>query len=81
MIILQDRQKWLDKKRNFMVGDIVLVKDDDLPRNQWSMGRITEVYHSNDGLVRSTNVCSSLNEQILPRSITKLVLLIGSDEQ
>jgi len=32
---LQQRQKWNQAKRNVKVGDIVLVKDEKLPRNQW----------------------------------------------
>ena len=81
LVIQQDRHKWLEKKRNFKVGDVVLVKDNDLPRNQWCTGRITEVFHSNYGLVRSANVRLPKTDSTFHRSITKLVLLFGVDEQ
>ena len=81
LIIQQDRQKWKKNKRNFAVGDVVLVKDSDLPRNQWCTARITEVFHGKDGLVRSANVRLPLTDNTLLRSITKLILIVGEDEQ
>ena len=80
LIILQERQKWHAKNRNFQIGDIVLMKDDDLPRNQWRMGRIIEVVKSNDGLVRVASIRLTPCGTILQRSITKFVLIIGIDE-
>ena len=32
--LLQERKKWLDKKRNFQNGDIVVLQDGDLIRNK-----------------------------------------------
>ena len=77
----QLRQKWQSDKRNFSVGDVVLIKDPDLPRNQWSAGRITEAFPGNDGLVRSANIRVPGQQGVVHRSITKLVLLVGSEEQ
>ena len=81
LIILQERQKWHEKKRNFLVGDIVLVKNEDLPRNQWKMGRIMEAITNKDGLVRVVNVRLTPCGTVLQRPITKIVLLIGIDEE
>ncbi|XP_046548997.1 uncharacterized protein LOC124258978 [Haliotis rubra] len=39
LLTLQKRQKWQAPKRNFKVNDIVLVKDDNLPRTITSPGR------------------------------------------
>ena len=39
---LQERQKWVRPRRNMQIGDIVLVKDDNTPRNQWQLARVTE---------------------------------------
>ena len=81
---LQNRVKWTNEKRNFAVGDIVLVKDSDARRNQWPMARVIEVHPSDDGLVRSVKVkmASKNNEQgsSLDRPISKLVLLLESEE-
>lgn len=46
------RQKWHLPQRNLKVNDIVIVKDDNLPRNQWQLGRVIETLQSSDGLVR-----------------------------
>lgn len=81
MVILQSRQKWSKTKRNFEVDDIVLVKEDKIPRNRWKMGRISEVFQSGDGLIRSASVCLSPCKTSLHRPVTKLVLLIGVEEQ
>ena len=32
---LQQRQKWVQPKRDIAVGDIVILKEDDSPRSQW----------------------------------------------
>ena len=51
---LQTRQKWTNTSRNFVVGDIVLVKDGDIFTNWngWSMARVEEVFPLDDGMVR-----------------------------
>lgn len=81
------RQKWHVPKRNIQIGDIVIVKDDDLPRNQWRLGRVKEVTVSTDGLVRKAKIClgdSKLDTKgkrlgkpsVIERPIQKLVLLL-----
>ena len=52
---LQHRQKWNQISRNFEVGDIVLLKDDQ-PRNSWPMARITETESDQNGMVRSVKL-------------------------
>lgn len=68
------RQKWQGERRNIKEGDIVLVKDVDLPRNQWPLGRVIESNPDEDGLVRRVKV--KLQSDILERTVHKLVLLI-----
>ena len=53
---LQRRAKWFDVKRNFKIGDLVLLKDENTPRYLWPLGLIVEVYKSDDKLVRSVKV-------------------------
>ena len=75
---LQQRQKWKKERRNFAVGDIVLVLDDKTPRNSWPLGRILEVYiNRNDGLVRSVKLKTGTSE--LRRPVSKIALLEGAD--
>ena len=73
-----------------MVRDIVLIADQGIPRNQWSMGRVFEVSKGNDGLVRrvklhvgSRNIDNKGRHKdelsVLERPIQKLILLLESD--
>lgn len=48
---LQTRGKWTSSKCDMTVGDVVLIKDENLPRNQWRVGPIHECYTDNDGHV------------------------------
>ena len=76
---LQPRGKWYKERKNISVGDIVLLIDKDAPRSAWNMGLITEVYHGNDGLVRSVQVKTASGTY--ERPITKLTILLSSEEQ
>ena len=53
---LQLRQKWIPVQRNLQVDDIVIVKDESLPRNRWKLGRVDETYPNDDGLIRKVRV-------------------------
>ncbi|KAK7890880.1 hypothetical protein WMY93_022843 [Mugilogobius chulae] len=46
--LLQERQKWNEKKRNLSVGDIVAIMDPSAPRGSWPLGKVLEgpVYRS-----------------------------------
>lgn len=50
------RQRWHTPKRNLLIGDIVIVKDNDLPRHKWLLGRIVGTTIDSDGLVRRVRV-------------------------
>ena len=76
--------KWALKKRNFSVNDIVIVKNDNQQRCEWPLARITKVFPSEDGMVRSVQLVTSgqddRSKQIeLTRPITKLVLLVEAE--
>ena len=78
---LQARQKWFHKKRNFEVNDVVLVKDVELPRNQWPLARVTKTFtDEEDGLVRKVQLQISTSKSELQRPIQKLVLLVEAEE-
>lgn len=53
---LQQRSKWRAERGNPSIGELVLVKDDLLPPQQWSLGHIVELHPGNDGLVRIVSV-------------------------
>ena len=52
---LQTRQRWNPTKRNFKVGDNVLVRGDVI-RNKWPMARILKTYSDEQGLVWSVQL-------------------------
>jgi hypothetical protein len=73
------------------VGDIVLIKDDNAPRNLWRKARVDEVYTDEDGLVRKVKLIVAnplLNERgkrsrvatFLERPIQKLVVLLKVED-
>jgi len=53
---LQARQKWVRAGRNVKVDDVVIIKDEGLPRNQWRLARVVETYPSDDALVRKVKL-------------------------
>ncbi|XP_023808300.1 uncharacterized protein LOC105355630 isoform X2 [Oryzias latipes] len=84
------RQCWHTPKRNLQIRDIVMIKDDDLPRTEWRLGRVLETTTDKDGCVRRVKIClgdrklskkgERINKQlVLERPVQKLVLLLESD--
>ncbi|KAI2647813.1 Xanthine phosphoribosyltransferase [Labeo rohita] len=56
LVNIAARQKWNVSKRNLEVDDVVMVKEENLPRSEWKLGRIQEVIFSGDGLVRRAKI-------------------------
>ncbi|XP_026015330.1 uncharacterized protein LOC113016608 [Astatotilapia calliptera] len=84
------RQRWHTPKRNLQIGDIVIMKDEDLPRNEWRLGRVVETTMDRDGLVRRVKLCLGdrklgkngerlTKRSVLERPVQKLVLLLEGD--
>ena len=71
---LQPRNKWIRPGRNFQIGDIVLLKEDQSPRNRWPMAKVVATHPDDQGQVRSVTVLTSYGSK-LERPINKLVLL------
>ena len=78
LVSLQSRHKWKDIQRNMELDDIVLLKEPNMQRNQWPLGRIVDVLPGNDGLVRTVKVKIASAKEPLLRPVTKLVLLLES---
>ncbi|GFW19429.1 sodium- and chloride-dependent glycine transporter 1 [Trichonephila clavipes] len=53
---LQQRNKWHFEKKNAKIGDMVIIKEDNLPSCQWSLGRINNIYPGKDSKVRVVEV-------------------------
>ena len=75
---LQQRQKWMNPRRNFTPGDIVLIINETSPKSLWPLGRIVRVKpNSKDGYVR--RVVLKTKSTVLERPVDKIVLLEASN--
>lgn len=73
LLNLQIRQKWKEPNKDNLINRIVLIRDDNLSRNEWKMARIEEVFLSKDGLIRSVGLKTPTG--FIRRPIHKLALL------
>jgi len=73
---LTERRKWMEKRPNLEVGDMVIISDPKSPRGHWPMGRITKVHPDAEGVVRSAII--KTKSGFFVRPITKLCLLESS---
>lgn len=71
-----NRTKWLMERRNLQEGDIVVIKEDNMPPNKWKLGRIEQLLPGEDNLVRTVILRTSSG--IYKRPITKLGLLVAN---
>lgn len=89
--MLQVRRKWVQPKRNLAIGDVVISKESEGARNKWPLGRVVQVYPSEDGFVRKVKLLMADGDlddwgkrqgppSYLERPIHKLVLLLTADE-
>ncbi len=63
---LNRRPCWKDRTCSFKVGELVLIKDDDIKRNKWPLGRVLEVKPGEDGVVRVVKVRTSSGSYVRP---------------
>lgn len=75
---MMNRPKWREAQNNLKPGQLVLIKNENLPPTFWAMGRILEVVKAKDGKVRSVKL--KLKDSILYRSVRKLCVLPTDDD-
>ena len=77
--MLQARRKWTNDQPNICVGDIVLLKDKEVARIYWPIGRITEIFSSDDDKIRKVKVTIVKNGETChyTRPIVDIILLIS----
>ena len=81
---LTRRQKWRKPSPCIQEGDVVLIRDKNLARNQWPMGRVQKTKPSSDGLIRKVTLTlpplpGRSATRSLDRAIQDLVLLVPGD--
>lgn len=74
---LQSRSKWQDTRPNLKKGDLVLLKDSQVKRNEWPMALITKTFPDQHGKVRKIELkvtrSGSANTSLRPISETILL--------
>ncbi|XP_035217043.1 uncharacterized protein LOC118190445 [Stegodyphus dumicola] len=74
---LQQRAKWFRASPNLKCGDLVLIKNEQLPPNQWKIGRIALIYPGSDKKVRVATIHTAAGD--FKRAVTKLCLIPNHD--
>lgn len=74
---LRNRKKWRQVSQNIKIGDIVLLKEDNVPPTTWPMGMVVQVHPGKDGLVRVVTI--KTNKTCLQRPVVKLAPLPFAD--
>ena len=79
---LQARRKWTSDRENIEIGDVVLLKDDEVARVQWPIARVTKVFPGDDKCIRTVEVQAYKNGTIVKyiRPVVKLILLVKDNE-
>ncbi|KAK3103582.1 hypothetical protein FSP39_020334 [Pinctada imbricata] len=75
---LQTRRKWQVDRSNLKVGDVVLMKDQSVHRNEWPMGIIRETFPSEDGKVLkiAVGIYKDRKSTTYVRPINEVVVLL-----
>ncbi|XP_070139963.1 uncharacterized protein [Drosophila kikkawai] len=68
---LHKRTKWQVPTKNLEVGEMVIIKDDNLPSTEWRLGRIDSVFPGPDGHVRRRRNGEQTYTRFLRLSIEK----------
>ncbi|XP_063955063.1 uncharacterized protein LOC135153986 [Lytechinus pictus] len=74
---LQARQRWVSPRRNIQVGDVVLLVDQNAPRNSWLLGRVLQTRPDRKGLIRQCEVKTKMGVRLRP--VSKLCLILEGD--
>lgn len=70
---LQQRNKWKSKNENYKIGQLVIIKDENLPPAQWLLGRIIELFRGDEDAVRSVKI--KTENGTLSRPVQKICIL------
>ncbi|XP_063972042.1 uncharacterized protein LOC135159909 [Diachasmimorpha longicaudata] len=73
------RNKWANGEHPITAGTIVLLKEDNLPPQQWAMGRVIQIHPGADGIIRTVSIKTP--KGTLKRNVKKLAPLITNDDE
>lgn len=93
LINLINRSKWNKLSRNYRIGDLVVVKEDNIRPGDWKTARIVEIFPDKENIVRSVRIMTISGfiaqgrdkgkaiRAFFNRPISKLGLLYSTEEQ
>ncbi|KAH8367006.1 hypothetical protein KR084_006482, partial [Drosophila pseudotakahashii] len=70
---LQNRSKWTRKEKAVSIGDLVVIKEDNVSPLQWPLGRVITAHQGKDGAVRVASLRTAAGECV--RAIHRLAIL------
>ncbi|XP_028163939.1 uncharacterized protein LOC114355340 [Ostrinia furnacalis] len=73
LLHMLQRYKWTNRTPEPVIGDIILVKEDNLPPARWLMGKVVEKHPGLDGVTRVVSL--KCNGSIIKRPTSKLCIL------
>lgn len=76
---LNKYSKWHRQSKNLEVGDIVVLKEDNMITTQWILAKVIEVYPGKDGLVRVATVKTA--KGVYKRPVSKIAVLLSSESE
>lgn len=71
---LQQRMKWKSRCKDLKEGDLVIIKEDNIPPLQWRLGRVSKLYPGDDGVPRVADVNTARGT--IRRALNRLCLLL-----
>ena len=66
LLTLTQRRGGLLKERNFKKGDLLLLREKNIPRSHWPIGRVMKIYPGQNCVVRIVKLRTPTNEIIQP---------------
>lgn len=70
---LHKRNKWKYPEKNIEVNSIVVIKEENIPPNEWRLGRVLKLHPGKDNRVRVAEIFTQ--KGVITRPIVKLVML------
>jgi hypothetical protein len=77
LMSLNKINQWHRQSRNFLINDIVLIKEGNLVPTHWPLARIIETHPGSDGLVGAVTIRTT--NGVYKRPISKIALLLPAD--
>ncbi|XP_050425489.1 uncharacterized protein LOC126836303 [Adelges cooleyi] len=77
---LQVRGKWAYQKKDLVVGDVVIIKEDCTPPTKWKLGRVVQLHPGKDGTVRVVTLKTANNNELRRPAVKLCRLPIESED-